>query len=307
MLPDRICDPHHHLWELPTSHYPPSEHTADLARVPQVVSTVFVECEAWYRTGGPGHLRAVGETEFVARHGDPRIRGIIGCTDLRLGARTEEALDAHIVAGDGRFRGIRHRATWDASPLIRSGTPDPGPGLLVDPDFQRGARSLARRGLSFDAWLYFPQLPDVSALARAVPDLVIVLDHLGGPIVLGPYTDRDVVLAETRRLLAPLIGLPNVVVKVGGIGMPMYGLGWHKRTEAPAAHVVAGAWRDIVHWTIDSFGPERCMLESNFPVDRFSVDYPTLWDAFDILTSHLDDDERALLFHDTAVRVYRIS
>jgi L-fuconolactonase len=304
MLPSRICDPHHHLWELPNSNYPPAVHSADLDTVPQVTSTVFVECGAWYRSAGPEHLRSVGETEFVATHGDSRILGIVGTTDLRIGTLTDEALDAHTEAGRGRFRGIRQRATWDSSPLIRPAAPDPGPGLLADPEFRKGARSLSRRGLVFDAWIYFPQIPELAELARALPDLRIVLDHLGGPIVMGPYVDRNAVLAEVRRLLEPLVDCPNISMKIGGLGMPLFGLGWHRQSTPPSPTTVADSWRHLVDWVIERFSPGRCMFESNFPVDRSSFDYATMWSAFDLLSARLSESERALLFHDTAWATY---
>jgi len=305
-LPDSICDPHHHLWSRPTSHYTGTELMADLATVPQVRRTVFVECGAWYRADGAEHLRSVGETEWVVANGGDVVEGIVGATDLRLGARTEEALHAHVEAAAGRFRGIRHMATWDASPLITPTQPDPGEHLLLDPAFREGVQVLQRLGLGFEAWVYFPQLPEVADLARAFPEVQIVVDHFGGPIVLGPYRDRAEVLARCREGLRTLVDRPNVTIKLGGIGMPLYGLKWHKREVAPGAEEVAAAWRDTVRWCIESFGVERTMFESNFPVDRFSISYRTLWDAFDLMTADLSATERANLFHDTAVRTYRL-
>ncbi len=306
-LPERICDAHHHLWLRTGWPYVVDDLLADIATVPHVTRTVFVECGAWYHEAGPEHLRSVGETEWVAANTDAALtQGIVGATDLRLGALTEEALDAHVAAGQGRFRGIRQRATWDASPLIRAGEPDPGPSLLLDPDFRRGIAALARRGLSFDAWLYFPQLTELVDLARAFPDATIVLNHFGGPIVMGPYTDRIATLARWRELIVEVAACPNVVVKLGAIGMPIYGLEWHKRSTTPTADEVAAAWRDPIRLCIDLFGVERCLFESNFPVDRASIDYGTLWRAFDIVTADLSPSGRAALFHDTAVAVYRL-
>jgi predicted TIM-barrel fold metal-dependent hydrolase len=310
-LPDRICDPHHHLWDRPDSHYLVAQLEDDLATVPQVTRTVFVECSAWYRDSGPEHLREVGETAWVAEHaheldGGTTIQGIVGATDLRLGERAEQALHAHVEASGGRFRGIRQRATWDPSPTIRPSQPDPGEGLLADPDFRRGVSALHSLGGVFDAWVYFPQLPEVADLARALPDVTIVLNHLGGPITLGPYSDRAGVLERWRPLIADVATCTNVVLKVGGIGMPIYGMTWDKQDVPPAAEEVAGSWTDPVRFAIDAFGPERCMLESNFPVDRFSMPYATLWEAMDILTDGYSAPERSALFHDTAVRAYRL-
>jgi predicted TIM-barrel fold metal-dependent hydrolase len=310
-LPDRICDPHHHLWDRPDSHYLVAQLRDDLATVPHVTCTVFVECSAWYRDSGPEHLREVGETEWVAEHaaelvGGDTIQGIVAATDLRLGERAEQALHAHIEASGGRFRGIRHRATWDPSPLIRRSQPDPGEGLLLDPDFRRGFALLDSLGGVFDAWVYFPQLSDVADLARSFPESTIVLNHLGGPITLGPYSDRETMLTRWRTLIGDVATCANVVLKVGGIGMPLYGMTWHKQQAPPGAEEVATFWSDPVRYAIDAFGPDRCMLESNFPVDRLSMPYATLWEAMDILTDGYSAAERATLFHDTAVRTYSL-
>ncbi|MDO8362403.1 MAG: amidohydrolase family protein [Actinomycetota bacterium] len=305
-LPVRVIDAHHHYWARPGMDYVVTDLAADVTTVPQVIATVYAECDAWYRPDGPEHLRAVGETEWVATNDTALVAGIVGYADLRAGAHVEEVLSAHVLAGLGRFCGVRQRAVWDSHPAIRPGLPFTGPGLLLDADFQRGVRVLARMGLSFDAWVYFPQLPEVAALARAVPEATIVLNHLGGPIVMGPYTDRDLVLAAWRPLLAELAGCPNVVVKLGGIGMPIYGQDWHKRAQQPAADEVAAVWGEPIRWCIDAFGPERCMFESNFPVDRLSMSYTTIWQVFDHTSASYDDAERQELFHDTAQRVYRL-
>ena len=303
-LPDRICDPHHHLWLRQGMEYLPADLRADIDTVPQVVRTVFVECDAWYRENGPDHLRAVGETEWVVANADPVVQGIVGTGDLRLGARTEEVLRAHVEAGAGRFRGIRQRATWDAD--LRPSDPDPGRGLLLDPAFREGFEVLHSLGLSFDAWMYFPQLPDLIDLASAYPDTTIVLNHLGAPITLGPYRNRDTTHARWRELLADVARCPNVVVKVGGIGMPMYGTTWHQAAQQPGPEEVAAAWGDRVRFCIETFGPDRCMFESNFSVDKISMSYSTLWAAFDLMTATYSPTERAALFHDTAARSYRL-
>jgi L-fuconolactonase len=310
-LPDRICDPHHHLWDRPDSHYLTEQLADDLASVPAVRRTVFVECSAWYRDSGPEHLREVGETEWVTQRAESigpqaSIEGIVGATDLRLGARAEEALHAHIEAGQGRFRGIRHRATWDADLTIKRSDPDPGEGLLCDRHFRAGFERLIALGLAFDAWVYFPQLGDVADLARSYSEAVIVLNHLGGPIMLGGYTDKAGVRDRWRSLMGELAACPNVVLKVGGIGMPIYGTGWHKLDTEPNVEQIDAWWGDPVRWCIDRFGPDRCMLESNFPVDRWSMSYATLWEAFDMMTVDYSASERMALFHDTAVRTYRL-
>lgn len=303
-LPERICDAHHHLWLRPGMEYLAADLAADIATVPQVARTVFVECDAWYRDEEPEHLRVVGETEWVVANAGPVVQGIVGAGDLRLGALTEEMLHAHVEAGAGRFRGIRQRATWDAA--LKPSRPDPGPGLLLDPAFRAGFDVLTGLGLSFDAWLYFPQLPELVDLARSHPESTIVLNHLGAPIVLGPYADRAATLAQWRSLMTEVATCPNVVLKLGGIGMPMFGTTWHERDIQPGPDEVAAHWGDAVRSCIDTFGPDRCMFESNFAVDRISMTYATAWAAFDLISQTYSPAERAALFHDTAVRTYRL-
>lgn len=286
--------------------YLPADLRADIATVPQVVRTVFVECDAWYRELGPEHLRVVGETEWVVENADPFVEGIVGTGDLRLGGRAEEMLHAHVAAGSGRFRGIRQRATWDGDPAIRPSDPDPGPGLLLDLAFRQGFEVLHSLGLSFDAWMYFQQLPDLVDLARTYPEATIVLNHLGAPITIGPYGDREATHAMWRELMTEVATCENVVLKVGGIGMPMYGSTWHKASMQPGPDEVAAAWGDSIRFCIDAFGPDRCMFESNFSVDKISISYATLWAAFDQISADYSPAERAALFHDTAVSAYRL-
>jgi L-fuconolactonase len=306
-LPERICDPHHHLWLRSRMEYLPADLSADIATVPGVVRTVFVECSAWYRPDGPEHQRAVGETEWVVANTDPTvIQGIVGAADLRVGPLVEDTLHAHIAAGAGRFRGIRQRATWDAHPDVSRNSPDQGPGLLRDESFRRGFDVLSALGLTFDAWLFFPQLPDLVDLARARPEATIILNHLGAPITMGPYADREATHARWRNLMAEVAACPNVVLKVGGIGMPMFGGTWHQAASPPDAVEVAAVWGDPIRFCIDAFGPDRCMFESNFPVDKVSMSYATLWSAFDLISASYSPAERAALFHDTAARVYRL-
>ena len=209
------------------------------------------------------------------------------------------------------FRGVRQRATWDAHPSIKPAVPYAGEGLLLDPWFRRGFETLTSMGLSFDVWTYFPQLPDLVDLARAYPEATIVLDHLGGPITLGPYRDREATLAAWRPLIAEVAACPNVVLKVGGHGMPIYH-GRHVRDSKPAdtpmtVEQAVEGWSEPIRFCIEAFGPERCMFESNFPVDRLSMTYATLWESFDVMSAGYSPDERRALFHDTAVRTYRLS
>jgi predicted TIM-barrel fold metal-dependent hydrolase len=312
-----ICDPHHHLWDHPGRRYLLDELLADTGSGHNVVATVFVECMSMYRAGGPEPMRPVGETEFVngvaamsasGRYGATRVAaGIVGFADLTLGERAGPVLDAHLAASP-RFRGIRHAAGWDASDQVRNSHTNPPRGLLGEAGFRRGFAELTRRGLTFDAWLYHPQLPELTDLARAFPDTTIVLDHLGGPLGIGPYAGRRAeILASWRGALRDLAACPNVVAKLGGLVMPINGLGFHKAARPATSAELVEATRDWHLHAIDCFGPGRCMFESNFPVDRASCSYHVLWNAFKRLTAGFGATERAALFHDTAARVYRLA
>src|SRR5262245_55156368 len=199
-----ICDPHHHLWDLRPGRLAPryllDEVLADVQSGHNVVSTVFIECGAMFKTDGPEALRPVGETEFVngiaamsasGLYGPVRIAaGIVGTANLRLGDAVAAVLDAPIVAGGGRFGGIRLGPTWDASDVVPNHRTNPPQGLFLRPDFRAGFAHLAPRQLTFEAWCYHHQIPEVTALARAFPDTTIILDHFGGPIGIGPYAGK---------------------------------------------------------------------------------------------------------------------
>jgi predicted TIM-barrel fold metal-dependent hydrolase len=317
-----ICDPHHHLWDRQPARVAPryllDEILDDVGAGHNVVSTVFIECGAMYRPDGPQALRPVGETEFVngiaamsasGLYGPTRVAaGIVGTADLRLGAAVGEVLDAHLAAGGGRFRGIRRAAAWDADPAVPSHRTLPGPGLFAREDFRAGFAQLARRQLTFEAWCYHPQLPDVTALARAFPDTTIILNHFGGPLGVGPYAGKaDDVHAQWRVHLADLATCANVVAKLGGINMEMNGFGWHERRRPPGSQELAEATRRYYDFTLEKFGPRRCMFESNFPVDKASCSYTVLWNTFKRLAAGYSASEKAALFHDTAARVYRLA
>jgi L-fuconolactonase len=310
-----ICDSHHHLWEYPDSRYLTADFLADIDGGHHLTQTVFVECLQHYRAAGPEPLRPVGETEFVERLADASDRAghatrvaaaIVAFADLTLGAAVEEVLSAHLAAS-ARVRGIRYATAWDASEQVRRAHTNPPQGLLGTREFRSGFACLKRLGLSFDAWLYHPQVPELVDLARSFPDVTIVLDHMGGPLGIGPYaTDRAAVFAAWRKNVAELARCANVVVKLGGRTMTMSGFGWHKRAAPPGSHELADAMGPYYRACIESFGAERCMFESNFPVDRASCSYTVLWNAFKHLTREYSQAERAALFHDTATRVYRL-
>jgi L-fuconolactonase len=262
-------------------------------------------------------MRPVGETEFVngiaamsasGLYGPVRIAaGIVGTADLRLGDAVAAVLDAHLVAGGGRFRGIRLGATWDASDAVPNHRTNPPKGLLLRDDFRAGFAHLAPRQLTFEAWCYHHQIPEVTNLARAFPDTTIILDHFGGPIGIGPYAGKaNEVFAQWRAHVAELATCHNVVAKLGGINMEVNGFGWHEKARPPTSQELLDATRHYYEYTLEQFGVDRCMFESNFPVDKASCSYTVLWNAFKRLTSGYSADEKAELFHDTAARVYRL-
>ena len=316
-----ICDPHHHLWvgragTVQTT-YLLDEILDDLSGGHNVVSTVFIECGAMFKADGPEAFRCVGETEFVngiaamsasGGFGKSRIAaGIIGTVDPRIGDLAGDVLDAQIAAGGGRFRGIRRGAFWHASPLVENHRTNPPDGLLLREDFRSGFKHLAPRKLTFEAWCAHTQIPDVVSLARAFPDTTIILDHFGGPIGIGPYKGKqDEVFADWKTNIGELATCPNVVVKLGGLNMHVNGYGWENRPKPPTSEELATATRRYFDHTIQTFGPNRCMFESNFPVDKLSCSYTVLWNSFKLLSKNYSASERAALLHDTAARVYRL-
>lgn len=312
-----ICDPHHHLWDFPESRYLLPELLADLQSGHKIESTVFVECGSFYRASGPEPMRYVGETEFVGgvaamaasgRYGPIlACEGIVGRADLAQGAAVAEVLERHIRAGNGRFKGIRHAGAYDPSPDIRRSHTSPPPGLYAQPAFREGFAKLDEAGLSFEAWQYHPQIGEVAALADASPGVAIVLNHVGGPLGIGPYAGKqEEVFGNWRPAILDLAKRPNVFVKLGGLGMPICGFGFHRREPKPDSAELAQAWRPYIETCIEAFGPERGMFESNFPVDRASCDYATLWNALKRTVAGASADEKALLFRDTARRFYRL-
>jgi L-fuconolactonase len=308
-----ICDAHHHLWPVPVwdHEYLLDDLLADTATGHNVRSSVYVECQQSYYESGPDRLRPVGETAFAAQcaelsaeRGGTEIVGIVGYADLRDGDNVRDVLDRHVEAGRGRFRGIRHATAWDADPLIGASHVGSTQGLMGEHAFRQGLEVLAEMGLVFDAWLYHRQLPELTEAARVVPALTVVVDHLGGPLGIGSYADNDSVLPEWKEAIGELATCPNVYMKLGGIGMPLIEHSWPARPAVPSSSDVAAQWQERIDFCIESFGAERCMFESNFPVDRESFSYVVLWNAFKLMTSDRSASDRGWLFRNTAVSVY---
>jgi L-fuconolactonase len=329
-----IIDPHHHLWdrEVVTDPRPPrhpfghvvrvtpkymfDELMADVSAGHNVRATVFMQCGAMYRAGGPEHLRVVGETEFVngiaamsasGRYGEARLcAAIVGTCDLRLGALVEEVLQAQLNAGGGRFRGIRQGGSWDADPGVTGGRPASAEGLYRTWEFREGFAKLARFGLSFDSWKFEPQVEDLTDLAKAFPETPVILNHVGTPLGIASYAGRrEERFALWRSKIKALAELPNTYVKLGGLGMPHPGFASFMASPPATSTQLANEWRPYIVACIEAFGADRCMFESNFPVDRCSCSYVALWNAFKLIAAGASSDEKTALFSGTATAVYR--
>ena len=310
-----ICDPHHHLWDRPNDRYLVEDFAADLQSGHNIVSTVFIECGARYRADGSEGLRPVGETEFVVHEAERAAAslglatkvaaGIVSFVDLRLGAEVDRVLAAHAGAGRGRFRGIRQCVAADADARVPTHRTLPPLGLLADPAFREGFACLQPFGASFEAWLYHPQVPELIDLARGFPETSIVVNHVGGLLGVGRYAEhRPSVVADWRDSISALARCPNVAVKLGGLGMTLFGFGWENLLRPPSSETLARAIAPFVHYCIDCFGVERAMFESNFPMDKVSCGYGILWNAFERIAARYSSAEQDALFHDNAVRFY---
>jgi L-fuconolactonase len=315
-----IIDPHHHFWETPKrGRYLLHEFLDDLGAGHAVTQSVFLECEAMYRAHGPEMLRPVGEVEFVrglaamsasGGYGPTKIAaGMVGFAELTEGASIRDTLAAEVAAGAEILRGIRYCMPWDKhEDVVKYVVRYIPPGLLLDPTFRQGFAQLKEFDLSFDVWMYFTQLQDVAALARAFPDTTIIVNHVGGPICVGPYTGhRAEVFEEWRRNLAVVATCPNVRIKLGGLGMLHFGFDFHLRDKPPSSADLADAWRPYIETCIELFGPKRSMFESNFPPDKQSCTYLTLWNAFKRIAAGASADEKTALFSGTAAEVYRLN
>jgi predicted TIM-barrel fold metal-dependent hydrolase len=313
-----IVDPHHHLWDHPGNRFLLDQLLADIGSGHKITETVFIECGSMYRAEGPTEMKPVGETEFVngtaamsasGQYGPTRLcRAIVGHADLRLGDRVDRVLEAQIVAGDGRFRGIRHSVAWDASDAFPKPRTNPIKGQMLDPTWRAWFARLAPMNLTFEAWLYHPQLPELADLARAYPQTTIILNHVGGPLGIGPYKDKKAeTFAQWKAGIIEVAKSPNVVVKLGGLGMPIGMFDFYTREKPPSSEGLATAYKPYIETCIAAFGVDRGMFESNFPPDGASSSYPILWNALKRLAAGYSPSEKAALFSGTAKRVYRLA
>jgi L-fuconolactonase len=316
-----ICDTHHHLWDFREGRvdrrYLMEELQLDLQTGHNIVSTVFVDCHAMYRASGPEEMRPVGEVEFVngvaamaesGMYGKTKVAaGIISHANLTLGSQAKGVLEALITAAPDRFRGIRHNGAWDADPGVGNARNVTNPDLYLETKFREGFAELGPLGLVFEGVCRHPQLPNFVDLARAFPGTTMVLNHLGGVAGVGVYAGkREEIFVEWKKSIADLAACPNIIMKLGGINMEYAGFGWHENPVPPTSQELCDATKRYYETAIEHFGPDRCMFESNFPVDKVSCSYHVLWNALKRIAKDYSADERAMLFHDTATRVYSL-
>ena len=325
-----IIDTHHHLWvrtgggargeawDVPAYRYLIDEFLADCNTGHNVIGSVFLQCHSMYRKDGPEQMRPVGETEFVAGiaamsdsggYGKTKVAaGIVGFADLTAGDWVTPVLEAHIRAGGGRFRGVRHSCGYDPDPIIGNSAPDIQPGLYLRDDFRAGMKALSALGLSLDAWGFHPQMADITDLARAFPATNIVMGHCGGPLGYGPYNGKaDEVFANWKKTTVELAKCPNVTIKLGGMMMRLAAYDYMGLDAPPSSAQLADHWRPYIETCIELFGADRCIAESNFPVEKMGIGFAALFNALKRLASGCSLDEKKAIFAGTARRVYRLA
>lgn len=318
-----IVDSHHHLYDRPGVRYLLGDMLSDIRCGHNIRASIYVQARSMLRAAGPESQRHIGETEFAngvaamcasGKYGDVRLcAGIVGFADLRLGDELEPILNAHIVAAGGaanklgRFRGIRHIAAWDKDKKLVNPVYEASEDMLASKEFRAGFALLEPLGLSFDAWLYFHQIPRLVDLARAYPATQIVLNHCGGVLGVGSYAELpSEVFRQWKANMRILSSCPNVMVKLGGLGMRLSGLGFENRVRAPSSIDLADNWRPWFDCCFEYFGSKRCMVESNFPVDKGSYSYGIGWNAMKRIFSTISIDERADVFWRTASTFYQL-
>jgi L-fuconolactonase len=300
-----IIDAHHHLYERPGLRYLADSYCADIADCPGFRASVYVQAHSAYRVEGPEELRPVGETEF-ARGVESNGRlcaGIVGFADLTLGDRLRPVLEAHIEAGAGRFRGIRHILCWDQDDALLNKAYPTTEDMIDRPEFKAGYAHLSRFDLTFDSWALFPQLSRVASLAKAFPNTPLIVNHCGGVVRINDYAKRGDVFEVWRDGITALSQLPNVSIKLSGLGMALSGFDFE---ASPTSAVLARAWQPWVMHCLESFGSNRCMWGSNFPVDRRNYTFNAGLNAFKRLLATASPDEKDDVFWRTAARTYRL-
>ncbi len=315
-----IIDAHHHLWHVNGHRYLAEEMLSEFRNGHNVQATVYLECHSGWHKDGPENLKPVGETLFAVQQAQAAAEaqkshrsvcnlnaGIVSFANLGLGDAVGDVIDAHIEAGEGRFRGIRHATSWDPSPKVRNSHSDPPQNLMIQTAFRQGLRQVAARGLSFDSYQYSHQISELVELAQAVPEAVIVCNHLGGLIGIGPHADRqNEIISAWKSDIVKLAKCPNVYMKIGGLVMRIRGLNWHLRERPMSSQDYLEINGELIRQVIDLFGPTRCMFESNFPMDKVSISYTNLWNSFKLIANEYSEAEKNALCSGTAANVYRL-
>lgn len=312
-----IVDPHHHLWDRGGLRYMIDDLAEDIESGHNIIATVYVEARSMYRAGGSEDFRPVGEVEFAngaaamsasGGYGKAQINaGIVGHASLLLGDAVKPVLEAEIAAGNGRFRGIRHSSAWDAELEVAGMYAKRPQGLLLEPLFRKGFACLAPLNLSFDSWLFHPQIGELADLARAFPGTKIILDHCGGPVGRGRFAGkREETFLSWKSAIQDIAKCPNVVVKLGGLAMCLLGYDFHLRPKPPSSEEAAAAWRPYIETCIEAFGADRAMFESNFPPDKGQCSYQVIFNAFKRIAAQYSEAEKTALFSGTATNVYRL-
>lgn len=314
IMPDLpMVDAHFHLWD--RDNYFVSDFLADMTAGHNVEASVYAECSMSYSDDMDPALRPVGETRYVIDQirraqgsSHNMAAGILGAVDMLLGADIDRVLDAHEEAGEGRFRGIRYRAAWSTDPVAGYHEPGyPSFDVLADDRFVAGARCLMKRDLVLGLWAFHPQLADIAEFAAKLPDLTIVVDHVGGPLGVGQYADRrDEVFRDWSAGIHKLAKLPNVNVKLSGLAISRLGFGYQKNGQAGSSDELAAAWSPYIGTCAEAFGPDRALYASNYPVDRAAAPYVTLVNAYKKILQDLSQDELRAIFGRTARRIYRL-
>ena len=315
-----IIDPHHHLWngdnQLAGSFpYLIENLNEDTFSGHNIVGTIFMECAQGYFLDGEEKYKPVGETEFVINlikdseklSKSTNIMGIIGFADLMLGHEVKDVLNRHQSKGEGLFRGIRHAAGWDKNNEIHNSHSNPIENIYHNKSFMKGAEELINLNLTFDAWHYHHQINDLSIFAKKYPELTIIHDHFGGPLGVGPYEGKkEEIFKKWKDDISLLSESKNVFAKLGGLAMPVNGWNFHKQNKPASSDQIVDMHHEYYLHTINCFGVERCMFESNFPVDRRSVSYHILWNAFKKMVLDYSDEDKNKLFFKNAKDVYGV-
>ena len=322
LLPDlSIIDPHHHLWDVGFGRYYVEELLEDIkSSGHDIKATVYIMSSSntkIYFKDGPEEFKTLSEIEFATNEGkradiiaDNKVKvnaSIVGSLDLTFGNKLKPVIEKALEVSEGRLKGIRMLLAAHPDPRITSGAVKSDLSLMTHPKFIEGAKCLQEAGLSLDFWIYHTQLSELEKIARTLPELNIILNHIGGPIHLGEYKGKQALThREWRTAMMRLSRLPNIRVKLGGLGMEVNGAQFHLKQNPPNSTDLADIWKPWIYETINMFGVENCMFESNFPVDKGSCSYGSLWNAFKIISENMSDDEKNKLFYENAAKTYNI-